>query len=82
MKNMTGQDFDKNFLDSKHVLKVYFNQDFFIFKVEKILKSSLDSIPSPLPSEKFKLWAGKFASGVMAKHCWAFSTNFRKQKVC
>ena len=28
-------------------------------KVEKILKGSLDSIPSPSPS-KFKLWAGKF----------------------
>ena len=31
---------------------------------------------------KFKLWAGKFAWGVKAKHCWALSTNFWKQKVC
>ena len=27
---------------------------------------------------KFKLWAGKFAWGVKAKHCWALSTNFWK----
>ena len=27
---------------------------------------------------KFKLWVGKFAWGVKAKHCWA--TNFWKQK--
>ena len=31
---------------------------------------------------KFKLWAGKFAPGVKAKHCWSLSTNFWKQKVC
>ena len=41
-------------------------------KVEKILKGSLDLIPSPSPSVKFKLWTGKFAWGVKAKHCWAF----------
>ena len=29
---------------------------------------------------KFKLWEGKFAWGVKAKHCWALSTNFWKQK--
>ena len=31
---------------------------------------------------KFKLWAGKFAWGIKAKHYWALSTNFWKQKVC
>ena len=31
---------------------------------------------------KFKLWAGMFAWGNKAKHCWALSTNFWKQKVC
>ena len=30
-------------------------------KVENILKGILDSIPSPSPSVKFKLWAGMFA---------------------
>ena len=29
--------------------------------VEKILKGSLASVPSPSPSQKFKLWVGKFA---------------------
>ena len=29
--------------------------------VEKILKGSLASVPSPSPSKKFKLWVGKFA---------------------
>ena len=44
-------------------------------KVENILKGSLDSIPSPSPSVKIQIMGGgKFASGVMAKHCWA--TNF------
>ena len=35
------------------------NRSGLIGKVENILKGSLVSIPSP--SEKFKLWAGKFA---------------------
>ena len=37
-------------------------------KVEKILKDSLDLIPSPSPSEKIQIWAGKFALGLKAKH--------------
>ena len=44
-------------------------------KVEKILKGSLDLIPSNL-QWKFKLWAGKFAWGVKVKYCWALSTTF------
>ena len=35
-------------------------------KVEKILKDSLASMPSPL--RKFKSWVGQFARGVKAKH--------------
>ena len=31
---------------------------------------------------KSKLWAGKFAWGVKAKHCWALSTYFLFSKVC
>ena len=42
-------------------------------KVEKILKGSLDSIPSPSPSVKIQIMGGK---GVKAKYCWALSTNF------
>ena len=30
---------------------------------------------------KFKLWAGKFAWGIKAKHYWALSTNYCIQKV-
>ena len=30
-----------------------------LFKVEKILKGSLDSIPSPLPSVKIQIMGGK-----------------------
>ena len=48
------------------------------FKVEKILKSSLDSIPSPSTSVKIQI----FAWGVNVKHCWVLSTNCWKQKVC
>ena len=55
---------------------------YFISKVEKILKSSLNSTPSPTHSLKIQIMGGKFAWGVKAKHCWAFSTNFWKQKVC
>ena len=40
-----------------------------IIKVEKILKGSVDSIPSPLPSLNIQSWVEKFALGVKAKHC-------------
>ena len=30
---------------------------------------------------KFKLWAGKFAWDIKAKHCWVLSTNFLFSKV-
>ena len=48
-------------------------------KVEKILRSHHLHL---LLQWKFKLWAGNFAWGVNAKHCWALSTTFWKQKVC
>ena len=37
------------------------------FKVEKILKGSLDLILTP--SVKIQIWAGKFSLGVKVKHC-------------
>ena len=43
------------------------------FKVEKIIKDSLDSIPSPSPSVKIQIMDGK---SVKTKHCWMLSTNF------
>ena len=46
------------------------------FKVEKILKGSLDSIPSPSTSIKIQIMGGKVCLGVKAKHCWALSRNF------
>ena len=55
---------------------------YFISKVEKILKSSLNSTPSPTHSLKIQIMGGKFAWGVKAKHCWVLTTNFWKQKVC
>ena len=49
-------------------------------KVGEISKGSLDLIPSPLPSVKFKLWAGKLAQVVKARYYWALLTNFWKKK--
>ena len=49
-------------------------------KLGKILKGSLESIPSLLLSAIIQIMV--FALGVKAKHCWALSTNFWKQKVC
>ena len=50
-------------------------KDFPFFKVKKIWEDSLDSIPSPSPSWKFKLLAGKFTWGNKEKHWWVMSTN-------
>ena len=47
------------------------------FKVENILKGSLDSIPSP--SVKIQIMDGK---GVRAKHRWVLSINILIQKNC
>ena len=44
-------------------------------KVEKILKNSLDLIPSPLPSVKIQIMGGK---GAKAKHCWMLSFEYKK----
>ena len=35
--------------------------DNYVYKLEKILKSNLDSIPSPSPSMKIQIMGGKFA---------------------
>ena len=52
------------------------------FKVENILKDSLDSIPSPSKfSENSNYLEGKFAWGVKTKkNCWALLTNYCIQK--
>ena len=46
------------------------------FKVQKILKNSLDLSNHLHLQWKFKLRTGKFAWGLKVKHCWALSTNF------
>ena len=38
---------------------VYLTLNFVTFKVEKILKNSLDSIPSPSPSVKIQIFGGR-----------------------
>ena len=45
-------------------------------KVEKTLKGSLDSIPSPSPSVKIQIMGAKFAWGVKAKHCFFENKKF------
>ena len=54
----------------------------FIHKVEKILKGSLDLIPSPSSSVKVQIVDRKVFLRWRAKHCWALSKNLWKQKVC
>ena len=49
-------------------------------KVEKILKGSLDSIPSPSSSVKIQIIGGNW--GNKAKHWWMISANFLFSKVC
>ena len=53
----------------------------FSFKVEKILIVAWIRFYHLHLQWKFKLWVGKFAWGVKAKHCWALSTFVWKQKV-
>ena len=57
-----------------------FRQGWNFFKVEKILKGSLDSIPSP--SVKIQIMGRKVCLRCKGKHCWAFLTNVWKQNVC
>ena len=47
-----------------------------VSKVENILKGIWIQSHHLHLQWRFKLWAGKFAWGVEAKHCWALSTNF------
>ena len=57
-------------------------QDSMHIKVEYFLKEAWIGFLHLHLHWKFELWAGKPAWGVKAKHCWALSTNFWKQKVC
>ena len=41
----------------------------FIYKVENILKGSLDTIPSPSPSVKIQIMGGKVCLRCKAGHC-------------
>ena len=59
------------------LLKTFPNE---AIKVEKILKGSLDSIPSPLM--KIQIKCGKVCLRCKGKTLLALSTNFWKQKVC
>jgi hypothetical protein len=45
------------------------------FKVEKILKASLDLIPSPSPSVKIQIMDRKVCLRYKAKHNWASPSN-------
>ena len=54
IENAQGRDLAPIFGDLKNILRLA------TFKVEKILKGSLNSIPSPSVKIQ-KLWAGKFA---------------------
>ena len=53
-------------------------------KVGKILKGSMDLISSPSPLRKIQIMGGKVClrCEVVAKHCWALSTNFLFSKIC
>ena len=48
-------------INGMHFYQVSFEKMSNSFKVENILKGSLDSIPSPSPSVKIQIMAGKFA---------------------
>ena len=77
--------------------KINFYSYIFVYSFNLSLKVSKSRkqfmVSSILPKNKRKhekirgsvgwfFWAGKFAWGVLAKHCWALSTNVWKQKVC
>ena len=49
-------------------------------KLKKILKGSLEWVPSPLPSVKIQIMVKKFARVEKSKHCWVLSTNFENKK--
>ena len=55
---------------------------YFTHKVEKVLKGSLNSISSPLPSVKIQIVSGKVCLrlGIKAKHWWVLSTTFANEK--
>ena len=64
---------------SNQLFTIWFLQFLISNKVEKILKGSLDLIPSPSPSVTIQIMGGKVC--LRCKHYWALSTNFWKQEV-
>jgi hypothetical protein len=61
-----------------HYLGDYLN--FFQNKVEKILKGSLDLVPSPSPSEKSQIMERKFCLGCKGKALLGFVNKLMKTK--
>ena len=64
--------------------RTFWSNQIFIksFKIEKILKGTLDLIPSPSLSVKIQIMGRKVWNVVKAKHCWVLPTNFLFSKVC
>jgi hypothetical protein len=58
------------------------NQSLCSIKVEKILKGSLDLIPSSSPWVKIQNMGRKVCLRCKGNYFWALSTKFWKQKVC
>ena len=52
------------------------------FKVEKIIKDSLDSIPSPSPSVKIQIMDGKVCLSCKGKTLLTVVNKLLKKKVC
>ena len=52
------------------------------YKVEKILKGSLDSIPSPSPSMKIQIMGGKVCLRCKGKTLLGIVNKLLKAKVC
>ena len=81
----------QSWISSKNGQNFHFKARFFFFlylflkvyKAEKILKGSLNSIPSPSPSLNSNYgWESLLEVYILAKHCWVLSTNFLFSKVC
>ena len=56
--------------------------DIIIGKIEKVLKGSLDSIPSPLPSLKIQIMGGKIGLMCEGKTLLGIVNKLLKTKVC
>ena len=74
MNNLEVSEIDDNWAVEFLLWKLIIcNDRNLVSKVEKVLKGSLDSIPSPSPSLKIQIMDGKVVKG---KHCCGLSTNF------